>query len=143
MWSERKILLVDDNATLCFAMSEYFKLHNYQVDCAHNVEEAATRLNTSGYAVVIADLELSGTHNLDGFKVIKMAQEQCPETRIITLTAYGSPDVEAAAKDCGANAFLHKPKPLSEVARIVFELTGHKSESSYDGGHKQGPGNTT
>jgi two-component system OmpR family response regulator len=120
--------MVDDKAALCFAMCEYFKLHNYQVDCAHNVEDAATRLNTSSYAVVIADLDLSGTHNLDGFKVIKMVKEQCPETRIIVLTAYGSPEVEAAARDCGANAFLHKPKPLSEVARIVFELTGHDSE---------------
>jgi ActR/RegA family two-component response regulator len=53
-----------------------------------------------------------------------MVQEQCPETRIIVLTAYGSADVEATAQTSGADAFLHKPKPLAEVARIVFELTG-------------------
>jgi DNA-binding response OmpR family regulator len=125
MDSGRKILMVDDKATLCFAMREYFKLHNYQVDCAHNIDDAATLLNTSHYAVVIADLDLSGTHNMDGFEVIKMVREQFSETRIIVLTAYGSPEIESAARDCGAIAFLHKPKPLSEVARIVFEFTGN------------------
>ena len=124
MYSERKILMVDDKTTLCFAMREYFKLCNYQVDCAHGVDEAAKLLNASCYAVVIADLDLSGTHNLDGFEVVKMVHERFTETRVIVLTAYGSADVEAKARECGVSAFLHKPKPLSEVARIVFELVG-------------------
>jgi two-component system OmpR family response regulator len=124
MESERRILMVDDKATLCFAMREYFKLYSYQVDCAHEVDDATTLLNKSRYSVVIADLDLGGIHNLDGFKVIKMVREQFPETRIIVLTAYGSAEVESAARDCGVSAFLHKPKPLSEVARIVFGLLG-------------------
>ncbi|MCI0389697.1 MAG: response regulator [Acidobacteria bacterium] len=124
MDSERRILMVDDKTSLCFAMREYFKLYNYQVDCAHNVEDAATLLNTSRYAALIADLDLGGTHNLDGFKAIKMAQEQSPETRVIILTAYGSAEVESAARASGVSAFLHKPTPLSEVAQIIFELVG-------------------
>jgi|SRR5262245_12042237 len=124
MCAKRRILLVDDKATLCFAMREYFNLYDYQVDCAHNVEDASALLGASRYAVMIADLDLDGAHNLDGFKVIKMAREQFAEMRIIVLTAYGSPEVESAAQDYGVNAFLHKPRPLSEVARIVFELAG-------------------
>jgi DNA-binding response OmpR family regulator len=126
MWHEKRILMVDDKAALCFAMREYFKLYNYSVDCAHNVDDAITCLNTSRYAVMIADLDLGGTHDLDGFKVIKMARERFPKTRIIVLTAYGSAAVESAARDLGASAFLHKPSPLSEVARIVFDLTENK-----------------
>jgi DNA-binding NtrC family response regulator len=128
MHGERRILMVDDKVTLCFAMREFFKLYDYQVDCAHNADEAMARLNSSRYAVVIADLDLDGTHDLDGFKVIKMAQEQFPETQVIVLTAYGSAEIESAARDLGASAFLHKPKPLSEVARIVFELAGDKQK---------------
>jgi DNA-binding response OmpR family regulator len=126
MGNERRILMVDDKATLCFAMREYFKLYDYQVDCAHNVDDATTRLNNSHYPILIADLDLGGTHDLDGFKVIKIAREQCPKTRIIILTAYGSAEIESAARDLGVSAFLHKPSPLSEVAQIVFELAGNK-----------------
>jgi len=125
MESERRILMVDDKVTLCFAMREYFKLHNYQVDCAHNIADATTRLNTCGYSVVIADLDLGGTDGLEGFKVIKMVREQFPKTQIIVLTAYGSPEVESATRNLGVNSFLHKPRPLSEVAQIIFELDGN------------------
>jgi len=126
MGNERRIFMVDDKVTLCFAMREYFKLYDYQVDCAHNLDDATALLNDSHYPIIIADLDLCGTHDLDGFKVIKMAREQCPETRIIVFTAYGSGEVESAARDLGVSAFLHKPSPLSEVARIVFELVGDK-----------------
>ena len=122
---ERRILMVDDKVTLCFAMREYFKLYNYQVDCAHNVDDATTRLNASSYAVVIADLDLGGTDGLDGFMVIKMVREQFPKTRIIVLTAYGSAEIESVAQNLSVNSFLHKPRPLSEVAQIIFELVGN------------------
>jgi len=119
---ERRILMVDDKVTLCFAMSEYFKLYNYQVDCANDVDDATTCLNASRYSVMIVDLNLGGTHDLNGFKVIKIAREHFPEMRIIVLTAYGSAELESTARDLGVSSFLHKPSPLSEVARIVFEL---------------------
>ena len=126
---ERRILMVDDKVTLCFAMREYFKLYSYQVDCAHNVDDATTRLDASRYAVMITDLALSGTHELNGFNVIKIARERYPEMRIIVLTAYGTAVSESTARRLGVSAFLHKPSPLSEVARIVFELAADKLKS--------------
>src|SRR5262245_6071126 len=124
--------MVDDKVTLCFAMREYFKLYNYQVDCAHDVHDATMRLNASCYAVMIADLNLGGTQDLNGFKVIKIARAHFPDMRIIVLTAYGSAEVESAARDLGVSSFLHKPSPLSEVARIVFELDVDKRKEVYE-----------
>ncbi|HEX3253302.1 MAG TPA: response regulator, partial [Pyrinomonadaceae bacterium] len=49
-------------------------------------------------------------------------REHNPQTRIIILTAYGSPEVEDEARRCGADAFLRKPKPLSQVAQVVQGL---------------------
>ena len=118
--------MVDDKVTLCFAMREYFKLYNYRVDCAHSADDATTRLIASRYAVMITDLALGGAHELNGFKVIKIARERFPDMRIIVLTAYGTAESESAARDLGVSAFLHKPSPLSEVARIVFELAADK-----------------
>jgi DNA-binding response OmpR family regulator len=128
MDGSRCILLADDNVTLCFAMREYFVLYDYRVDCAHDIESAATHLNSRYYSVLIADLDLGGTHNLDGFKVIKMALEKCPNMRIVVLTAYGSTEIEATARDLGVSVFLQKPRPLSEVARIVFDLVAGRSK---------------
>ena len=122
--------MVDDKAALCFAMREYFRLHDYAVDCAHDIDQAAAILNRNRYAVVIADLDLGGAYNLDGLKVIKMARERFPETHIIVLTAYGSAEIEKVARDYGASAFLNKPQPLAKMARIIFELVGDTRDDS-------------
>jgi two-component system, NtrC family, response regulator AtoC len=71
---------------------------------------------------VIQDLRLTMTTNHDGLDMIRIIRERNPQTRIIVLTAYGSAEVEDEARRCGADAFLRKPKPLSQVAQVVQGL---------------------
>jgi CheY-like chemotaxis protein len=51
-----------------------------------------------------------------------MVHQRNPDTRIVVLTSYGSPEAEAEARNAGADAFLRKPKPLSQVAQVVQGL---------------------
>ena len=133
MWSSRdegasreipmpRLLIVDDEESICFSMSEYFSLHGYKVDTAKEVEEAEKLLEATQYKVVIQDLRLSMKHDTDGLDMIRLIKEQNPQARIIVLTAYGSAEMEDEARRCGADAFLRKPKPLSQVAQVVQGL---------------------
>ena len=125
----QKLLIVDDGPSICFAMSEYFMMQGYEVDCAQKIEEAEGLLsNDACYSAVIADLCLTGIYNMEGLDVVKFAHERCPDMPIVVLTAYGAPEIETEARSRGAHAFLHKPKPLPDVARVVSGLV--KSNSS-------------
>jgi two-component system NtrC family response regulator len=117
-----RLLVVDDEESICFSMSEYFSLHGYRVDTARELEEAEKLIEATEYKVVIQDLRLTTTRNPDGLDIIKMIRSQNPQTRIIVLTAYGSTEMEDEARRCGADAFLRKPKPLSQVAQVVQGL---------------------
>lgn len=117
-----RLLVVDDEESICFSMSEYFSLHGFKVDTAREVEEAQKLLESHNYKVVIQDLRLGSTLNTEGLDIIKMVRNRSLEAKIIVLTAYGSAEVEEEAKRCGADAFLRKPKPLSQVAQIVEGL---------------------
>lgn len=117
-----RLLVVDDEESICFSMSEYFSLHGYKVDTARELEEAEKLLEAAEYKVVIQDLRLSMTRNSDGLDMIKVIRDQNPQTRIIVLTAYGSAEMEDEARRRGADAFLRKPKPLSQVAQVVQGL---------------------
>lgn len=117
-----RLLIVDDEEAICFSMSEYFSLHGYKVDTAREMEEAEKLLDSSEYKVVIQDLRLSLTSNSDGLEMIRTIRQHNPQTRIIVLTAYGSAEMEDEARRCGADAFLRKPKPLSQVAQVVQGL---------------------
>jgi DNA-binding NtrC family response regulator len=117
-----RLLVVDDEESICFSMSEYFSLHGYRVDTARELEEAEKLIEATEYKVVIQDLRLTTTRNPDGLDIIKMIRSQNPQTRIVVLTAYGSSEMEDEARRCGADAFLRKPKPLSQVAQVVQGL---------------------
>jgi DNA-binding NtrC family response regulator len=117
-----RLLVVDDEESICFSMSEYFSLHGYKVDTAREMEEAEKLIEATDYKVVIQDLRLTTTRNPDGLDIIKMIRDHNPQTRIIVLTAYGSTEMEDEARRCGADAFLRKPKPLSQVAQVVQGL---------------------
>ena len=118
----RQLLVVDDEESICFSMSEYFSQHGFKVDTAREMEEAEGLLKNTEYKVIIQDLRLGIAHHPDGIEIIKMVHQRNPDTRIVVLTSYGSPEVEAEARNAGADAFLRKPKPLSQVAQVVQGL---------------------
>ena len=117
-----RLLVVDDEESICFSMSEYFSLQGYKVDTASEIEEAEKLVGATNYKVVIQDLRLTMTNSHDGLDMIKLIRAVNPQTRIVVLTAYGSADIEDEARRCGADAFLRKPKPLSQVAQVVQGL---------------------
>jgi len=118
----RKLLVVDDEESICFSMSEYFSQQGYKVDTAREMEEAEGLLKNTEYKVIIQDLRLGAARHPDGIEIIKMVHQRNPDTRIVVLTSYGSPEAEAEARNAGADAFLRKPKPLSQVAQVVQGL---------------------
>ena len=116
------LLVVDDEESICFSMSEYFSQHGFKVDTAREKEEAEGLLKETEYKVIIQDLRLGIERRSEGLEIIKLVHERNPETRIVVLTAYGSPEAEEEARNAGADAFLRKPKPLSQVAQVVQGL---------------------
>lgn len=120
--SSGNLLVVDDEESICFSISEYFSQHGFKVDTAREMEEAEGLIKETEYAVIIQDLRLGLTRQPDGIEIIKLVHTRSPQTRIVVLTSYGSPEVEAEARRAGADAFLRKPKPLSQVAQVVQGL---------------------
>jgi two-component system, response regulator RegA len=119
-----RLLLVDDETPILFAMANYFRAKGYVVDAAREREEAEALLTNVAYAAVIVDLRMTAVHGADGLEVVVYARERCPAARIIVLTAYGSPAAEAEARARGADAFLHKPQPLADLAQLLDRLLG-------------------
>jgi DNA-binding NtrC family response regulator len=118
----RYLLVVDDEESICFSMREYFSQHGFKVDTAREMEEAEGLIKATDYNVIIQDLRLGLARRSDGLEIIRLVHERNPDTRIVVLTSYGSAEVEAEARLAGADAFLRKPKPLSQVAQVVQGL---------------------
>jgi DNA-binding response OmpR family regulator len=120
----KRILVIDDERTILFAIRSYFNRYGYEVDCARELEEAEALLSHRQYDIVIADLRLTGSSGREGLDVVRFIRERCPSSPIVMMTAYGTPEIELEAVELGARAFLQKPKPLAELAEVIFSLVG-------------------
>jgi DNA-binding response OmpR family regulator len=123
--STGRILVVDDEESICLAMKDYLEHGGYEVDSAHALPEAEALLSPDRYAVVIADLRLSALEPAGGLRLLRRVRETCPQTRTVLLTAYGSPEAEAEARRMGVDAILAKAAGLREVASVVRGLLAH------------------
>lgn len=117
-----RILIVDNEEAVGCSMSEYFTLLGYQVDYARDRLEAEDHLAKTDYSVIIEDLWLSNNTNREGLDIVEFVHKRYPSTKIIVLTARGSPETEKEANRRGASAFLSKPQPLPEIAQVVSGL---------------------
>ena len=122
-----RLLVVDDEAAIRFALSEYFREHGWSVDSAAEKEEAEALLTCTEYAVVIADLRLTGISGVEGLDIIQLSRHLRPQTRVVLLTGNGTPELEAEARRRGADAFLHKPLPLARLEAVVDSLVEAES----------------
>jgi DNA-binding response OmpR family regulator len=117
-----RILVVDDEESICLAMKDYLEHAGYRVDSAGALSEAEALLSPGRYAVVIADLRLSASEPNGGLRLLRRVRESSPQTRTVLLTAYGSPEAEAEARRMGVDALLAKAEGLREVGSVVRGL---------------------
>ena len=120
----RSLLLVEDRPAISFALSDYFRIRGWDVECAASPAEAEAALGRRRFTLLIADLSLSEPGSTDGLEVTRRVRREWPEIRTIILTAYGTAETERIARRIGVDAFLHKPAPLAELARVAETLAG-------------------
>ena len=119
---KERLLIVDDEDLIVQAMRKYFEALGYQVDSAFELEEAQALLANYEYDLVIADLRLTGIGGVEGLQIVADVHQRCARTRVILLSAFGTPDIERESYNRGADAFLQKPKAMMEIARIAQSL---------------------
>jgi len=117
-----RMLVVDDERVIQFALKSYFGRHGFEVDTAAEHEEALALLASHHYDIVIADLRLTGSTEEEGLQVVRAARARSSSTSIILLTAYRTGTIAERAQALGADVLLQKPQPLPELAQTVFAL---------------------
>lgn len=117
------ILLVDDEEAILFALQDYLSAAGWRVATATSSEGAEEMLGASRFAVAVVDLRLSPADDEHaGLAVVRRIRQRSPATRIVVLTAYGSPSVEVEARSLGVDSLLAKPQPLAELERHLRDL---------------------
>lgn len=115
-----RILVVEDERSLCDAIVRSLRRLAYSVDYCHDGREALDLLAVESFDLVVLDLNLPGA---DGMTVLRTLREVDCETKVLILSARSEVAEKVAGLDAGANDYLTKPFHLEELAARIRSLT--------------------
>ena len=117
METAKRILIVDDEETLCDTLGFNLEAEGYEVETAYSAEEALTR-NLARFDLVLLDImmgEISGTQ----LARIMKSNPATASVPIIFCTARDTEEDMIRGLDMGADDYIMKPYSLKAVlARI-------------------------
>ncbi|WP_417819691.1 response regulator [Terasakiella sp.] len=116
-----KILLVDDDEQIRFAMSEVLGGHGYHVRVAENGIQASKILDDENVDVVLLDIFMP---ECDGFETIGHIRQNHPDLKIIAMSGYGDSEFEPLryAKTLGADDALAKPFSAEQMVEMLVRF---------------------
>ncbi len=111
-----KILVVDDEITVCKSIASALEDFDYEVDMALSGEEATNKHNQNPYDLIIADLMMP---DITGIELLKRMKAKTPDVQFILVTGY--PSIKTAVEAIKFGAFDYIPKPFTpdELRSIV------------------------
>ena len=115
-----RLLLIEDERTLCDAVARRLRRSGYSVDLAYDGERALQLLEVERYDLVLLDLNLP---KLDGMSVLRTLRQTDRETRVLILSARSEVEDKVQGLDAGANDYLAKPFHLAELEARIRSLT--------------------
>lgn len=118
----RRILIVDDDNTILMVFKALLEDSQLVVDTADSVEKAQELVQKQNYQAVITDLRLTGIEGREGLEVIAAFKKHSPDTRVILLTAYGTPDLLNEALGLGIDLYLEKPVSSADLRQALNGL---------------------
>jgi DNA-binding response OmpR family regulator len=115
---KRKILLVDDDATILLTLKAVLELHQFDVQTAGSAAEGIRKLASGEYDMVITDSRMETDDA--GFHVIRAARQQRYDPATALLTAYPPPNLEGNHNS--AQTVLVKPVGTQDLLRQIEAL---------------------
>ena len=112
-----KILVVDDEESLCEILQFNLEVEGYEVDVAYSAEQALD-MHPERYSLILLDVMMG---EMSGFKMARQLRAQ-PETAavpIIFCTARDTEDDTVAGLNIGADDYIAKPFSIREVLARV------------------------
>jgi two-component system chemotaxis response regulator CheY len=119
----KKIMTVDDSASVRQMVAFTLKGAGYEVSEAQDGRDALNKLNGTPVHMVITDLNMP---NMNGLELIKALRGK-PEYKflpIVFLTTESQADKKETAKAAGATGWIVKPFKPEQLLAVVKKILG-------------------
>lgn len=119
--AEVNLLIVDDDAGVCWALERMLRTHGFRVVVASSAAAALRVCQRQRVDLVITDVRMPGGSGLDLLEDLRTSHAGLP---VVVMTAYGSIDVASSAMARGAVDFLPKPLEMTRTLAVIGRILG-------------------
>lgn len=124
---QRRILVVDDERSLCDILLYNLSMAGYEAVAAFSAEEALEK-EPAGFDLILLDVMLPG---LSGYELAKKLKTDTVTSGIpiVFLSAMGAEDDRLHGFDLGADDYIPKPFSVREVLARIKAVLGRTSQA--------------
>lgn len=121
---KKKVLIVDDDASIQRLFVWSLREPELEVDCASNGKEALELIDKKYYDIVVTDYKMPV---MNGYEFIKELKIKYPNKHIIGITSGTN---EEYLYKAGADVCIHKPFTLFEVNNLIHKFIKIENSTS-------------
>jgi len=123
MAEKAKILIVDDNLSLCKTMSLVLTRKGYDVSIANDGFEAIDSVKKESFDIIFMDIKMPVLNGVETYKKINKINDKI---KIIMMTAYAVEDLIQDALKEGAYRIIYKPLDFENIFSLIEESKANK-----------------
>jgi DNA-binding response OmpR family regulator len=114
----KHILIIDDEEDIRKLLRDFFEREGFEVFEAADGVTAIEIATIKRFDVVLTDLKMPAP---DGLEVLKEIRDLCPETTVLILTGYPTPESTVKALELGCDGYFAKPIKLKRLKYLIQE----------------------
>jgi DNA-binding NtrC family response regulator len=107
-----KILVVDDESTICDSVKKILSRKGYEVENTLNATDAIERMKKEKFDILITDLMMP---KVSGMELIELVKKYYPEIDVLVITGYATIETAVQATKLGALDYIQKPFTPTEL----------------------------
>ena len=127
MYTERRVLVVDDEPVVTKSCRRVLTEAGYHVDTSESGQEGMSRALAEDFDLVVTDLKMP---DLDGMDLVRTLRSARPNTAIVVITGYGTIASAVEATKMGVADYVEKPFTPEEIARAAQRALATSPDSA-------------
>ena len=119
----KKILFVDDSASMRQILKMSISGAGYEVDTADDGKQGLAKSETERYNLIISDVNMPNMNGIDMLKGIKAGRTN-KFTPVVMLTTEAGDEMKQQGKSAGAKVWVVKPFKPEQLLMVIKKLIG-------------------
>ena len=119
----RRILIVDDDASMCELLEAWLVKRGFEVTWRTAGTEVLDLLRTLEVDVIVTDINMRG---MNGLELCERIVANRPDIPVVVITAFGSLETAIAAIRAGAYDFITKPLEVEALTVALERALQHR-----------------